>query len=246
MVENIIDIAKLSIRKSVDSFVFFSQNENLSISKGTMTSSALFSSEISDKNFISSSTRAFLVPIPFYTEETKVDLVKSQLDYDESIDDIYTFNIESIGSICIYVVNKLEHKDYNHFNQVHDVVFFIKYLEEYIKDNSTKEVVLFNVIDNAIQITAFNNGEFQFFNTFPTASKTDFLYFLMLVTKQIGFDEKQCQILISGDIDSTSPIIVEVNQYFNQVIMAPQLDIQENIIGMPFDSRDIVLWASML
>lgn len=84
-----------------------------------------------------------------------------------------------------------------------------------IKENS--EQLFINIQSQCFEIIYFNNSKFQFANTFKYSNTEDFLYFTILVIKQLLLDVNKTEIILSGDILPDSELFRKLNKYVRSV-----------------------------
>lgn len=77
--------------------------------------------------------------------------------------------------------------------------------------------VFIEVGTGSMHIVAFDNDKLLFSNTFSFKEKEDFIYFILLVYKQLNLKPEITPLFFSGNIDRSSPLYAIVYQYIGSL-----------------------------
>jgi hypothetical protein len=90
--------------------------------------------------------------------------------------------------------------------------------ELFFSNHSLSNVNLFlTVNDGLIEIAAKQKNDLLFYNVFNFDNNEDVLYYLLFMMEQFNFNPLQIKLVISGQIQTTDPLIVSIKKYIKQV-----------------------------
>jgi len=84
-----------------------------------------------------------------------------------------------------------------------------------------KLILQFN--DSSFEFLLINNQIVQYYNIFPLSSPDDFNYYLLFVLQQLGLNEADLEVILSGDIDRESLLFKRVEKYYSKVSFASNI-----------------------
>lgn len=174
------------------------------------------------------STRFTLVPFSVYDSKYKETFFKLNHPLNEQ-DVIKDDMLKNYHSYLIYALNK-EIRDM--INLLIPGLYWKHYAKDLIncgsKDQSTRQITA-DVRNKRFYIVAFDDQRLKFCNAFRYNSKEDFVYFIVLVYKQLGFDPESVQLKLSGLIDQDSPILQLLKRYISKIQFTNTEDLMKDM-----------------
>ncbi len=117
----------------------------------------------------------------------------------------------------------------------HDIASFIKGLIKLpIRLISNQLYVLLK--KDFLYVATFEDGKIRFANAFSCQTVTDFIYYIVLVSKELGINRSEACLHFYGQIDDRSVFYQEAKTYFSEVILGKLPSQIQGIEGMPVDS----------
>lgn len=122
-------------------------------------------------------------------------------------------------AVCVYRIpegcsryfEKTQRKvTYSHFSSL----FISKAIDAY---GSQPDTVCIFIHENSFELIAPLPGKFRLYNTYNFQSAQEFIYFLLLAVKQLGYDPETLNLNVSGGIDSDSTLMEIVCKYIRNV-----------------------------
>ena len=94
--------------------------------------------------------------------------------------------------------------------------------------------------DKKLDVFSFDKNRFKFFNSFYAEHAKDALYFILYVWKQIGFNQMQDELHVSGDVPDKDWFLYNTKLYIKKTfLLNPAAEFNRapitEIKGMPFD-----------
>jgi hypothetical protein len=112
---------------------------------------------------------------------------------------------------CIRYFEKMQRKvTYSHFSSL----FISKAIAAY---GSQPNTVCIFIHENSFELVAPIPGKFRLYNTYNFQSAQEFIYFLLLAVKQLGYDPETLNLNVSGGIDTDSTLMEIVCKYIRNV-----------------------------
>ncbi len=163
-----------------------------------------------------------LVPSSLFVKEGLEDYLKINCQVDPETEEfLYYKNIRS-GAVTVFAVNKELHSWLNSVYENAEVGFIHQscVLTEAVlnvrKDHSKKSVFLY--IDRfKIHLITLQGKNLEYYNQFPIKQFSDYIKYIMLVMKGLGYDQKTCNVVLWGYIGKQSPHYNEFYKYIKNI-----------------------------
>ncbi len=170
---------------------------------------------------ISSSSKATLVPSPFYSEDLKSHYFK--LNFVEAKDElIYSDYVSSLDSYLVYSIHQSWPETFSQFNHCYHIAN--PWLEGLLSQfkNEDGAVMAVDIEDPVIRVASLNNGSLQFFNTFRFYHNNDLLYYLMYTAEQLEIDPHALPFYFSGNLFENSERFKMLYRYIRYPKLLPR------------------------
>lgn len=94
--------------------------------------------------------------------------------------------------------------------------------------------------DKKLDLFSFEKSRIKFFNSFDASHAKDALYFILYVWKQLGFNQLQDELYVSGDVPDKDWLLYNTKLYIKKTfLLNPSAEFNRapitEIKGMPFD-----------
>jgi len=107
----------------------------------------------------------------------------------------------------------------------HNSSCFIDSISHLYNTHTTKGEKLFVSVDTfEIEVIAFKDGNFLLYNVFDFKTNEDLIYYLMLVAKQLEFNQSKADIILTGKIFENSTLYKLINNYFQRVSLTKSME----------------------
>ncbi len=154
-----------------------------------------YSSSLALNNFPST-----LIPIPFYKEEQK----KQVLSFNHEIyEEILTDKIQNIDAFNIYSIPKdLQNIIHSSFPNTQIKCFSSILIDQLLVQNKENEekVIYASINRRNLEVCVIGNNQLEFYNRFETDSKEDILYFLLFTYEQLELSPDKIELILLDDI----------------------------------------------
>jgi len=145
-----------------------------------------------------------LVPAPLFNEEYKATFL--EFNQPAAKEHLISFDrLNNTGSVSVYSIpgalNDIIKKFWPNATVSHFSSFFIECLALNFKNKLEKDTLFVNVNDGNYQVLNFKNNKLVFFNRFTYKTKEDFIYFLLAVIEQLGFNPENTMLVLMGNIE---------------------------------------------
>ena len=157
------------------------------------------------------------IPNSLYSKEHNEDYVNFTSDFNSDKDAIGVYKHISFSGINVFTYSKSVLEFLNKIYPKHkiEVVHQSSSLIEATfrgKFEHEKRVLL-NVEKSNISITVVNKNELIYHNRFMITSSEDFIYYIMLVYKELNLDVEKDTLMIFGEITPNSPLYDAIHKY---------------------------------
>jgi len=160
-----------------------------------------------------------LVPNMFYNETDASTYLEKSFSIPQQhyllTDNLLTFQCQNVYLAPIETYNLLLNK-YTHVEFQHIATVLLAEWQQKAVQFKNKSVFI-NVNKESFQIGAFNRHELLIWNTYNYKTAKDFLYFVLLVFKQLELNVELEKVLISGQITEGSEIYKLLHAYIRNV-----------------------------
>jgi hypothetical protein len=163
-----------------------------------------------------------VVPDEFFDESH----LKSYLQYSIKLfdSDYITFDsFEGIEAKAVYLpfvnINNYFFAQFGEFEFFHGSQLLIDHL---IKINQEKTIFL-EVNLRGIELIITNHGKLEFYNHFDTRTEEDILYYILFSLEQLGIKADKSNLLVSGFVNSDTPLLHLLGEYFQEVQLRSNL-----------------------
>lgn len=174
------------------------------------------------KTFVSYKNNTFLfIPEDLFLEDSMNDYIdffdinsEGMLIKKDFIDKFNFFNIYCIPEKVFSKIVEIFPKS----KIYHNSSCFINSISHLYNIKTVKGEKLFISVDTFdIEVIAFKDGKFLLYNVFDYKTNEDFIYYLMLVTKQLDFNQLKTEIILTGKIFENSTLFRLINNYFSKI-----------------------------
>lgn len=119
-------------------------------------------------------------------------------------------------------INNYFFENFGSFTYKHSASILVETLSRYEK-HATQQCIYVNINSVSFDCIAFDQGKFILCNTFNCESKEDFLYYLMFVVEQLGFNPEVFELVFIGTVTVEDPYFTIAYQYIRHLrIGSPQ------------------------
>lgn len=235
---------RLSIGPALDGFSFLVQDENKNV---LMLNAVSFKADKSWEEIVPAlkqylehfpwmrkvmkskvalvdTSRFTLLPFSLYENSDK----KTYLELNHPVNDDDLVKDDMLKDQYSYVVYAYNEALRNMINLRIPGLFWRHYARDFINCAAKQDVdkyVSADVRNNRFYVVAFADKRIKFCNAFRYASREDFVYFIMLVYKQLGFDPRQVPLKLFGMIEQNSEINKLLDRYVNNVTFGDTTEI---------------------
>ena len=167
-----------------------------------------------------------LIPTSLFNELEAINYLK----LNHQLEDIASLNVKSyevtaIGTQIVYAIPSLiERALKEHFSTVGLIHYTAPLLESFALDPQKEDELHLNVQKDSFDVLYSKNGKLQLLNTFNYQTAEDFVYYLLYVMEQLSIDRNRIELLVYGEIESTSTLYETLFKY----IRHPQLSERTN------------------
>ncbi|WP_378187737.1 DUF3822 family protein [Aquimarina sp. W85] len=161
----------------------------------TLVPSALFDANML-KEYLSTNIKVFDNDFIAYDELPLCDIVVVYIPYAN----INNYFFENFGS----------------FTYKHTTSILVNTLS-HVEKHNMKQSIYVHINNASFDCIAFDHSKFLLCNTFTSQTKEDFLYYLMFVVEQLGFNPEVFDLIFLGDITSTHPYYTLAYQYIRNI-----------------------------
>jgi hypothetical protein len=176
--------------------------------------SELLSAEFRKVHLLYSPGPQALVPEELFREETAEDLFRFNLGLREDqrvrITHSPEFKLFSLFALPEEVLSRLE-KIYPGAGLYHTSTCLLKNLSQY--SAGSFPVLLLHAEEEQLWIAAKADSRLSFFNCFSYRSDMDMIYFLELVSKQLGYNNRKHHLLLSGNLGEEDEVLPRIRKY---------------------------------
>lgn len=168
-----------------------------------------------------------LVPKKFYDPELKRDYLSALFEEQHGL--VYLDNTSSFTSFhVVYAVDKnligFLRKEFGTDRIFHAQHVFLEQIIHHPDVTSGQAVCFIRVLHGFFTITFFHKGTLLLSQSHRMQKESDVAYHLLLAGQQLLGDTLPIQLYISGDMDETSPVCVELGKYFAEIHWLDRLD----------------------
>jgi len=176
--------------------------------------------------FVYTTPKATLIPKSFFNPSKSAEYLRFNHFVDHS-DEIQHKRLTKTGAYVVFSIPVALHESIQ--STWSDVVVYhhsISLIENALlppvrlTDEFDRRRLLLNCNDSFIEIAVVEQSKLLFYNTFKYRSDKDLVYFVMLVYKQLKLNPAIHYLIISGDIEKTSPVYRVLYQYIRNIEFA--------------------------
>ena len=160
-----------------------------------------------------------LVPKPLF-DETKIKgyIRYSSKTYDN--DYVVYDEVENHDMINVYIpfvnVNNFLLDQYGSFEYKHFSTILLSNLLNTYKFSEHPHLFV-HVEKRRMYMVAISNSKLQLYNSFSFTTKEDFIYYILFVLEQLSMDPETVELILSGQIDSDSPLYKIAYTYVRKI-----------------------------
>ena len=195
-----------------------------------------------DRVMVVADTEALLIPIDEYQQEDQETLYHHAFTHHQG-DKILSTVLPSLSAVMLYSMNKdLLQVIEDHFPDVRYTHVCASVWQHFHRRSFTgmnrKLYGYFH--DKKVDIFAFTQNRFRFYNRFDTNNPQDAVYFLLYVWKQLGMDQQKDELYICGQLPEEQTLIENLQKYLRKAYTVnPSAEFNRapltQIKGMPYD-----------
>ena len=193
-------------------------------------------------------TEVLLIPIDEYQQEDQETLYHHAFTHHQG-DKILSTVLPSLSAVMLYSMNKdLLQVIEDHFPDVRYTHVCASVWQHFHRRSFTgmnrKLYGYFH--DKKVDIFAFTQNRFRFYNRYDTNNPQDAVYFLLYVWKQLGMDQQKDELYISGQLPEEQTLIENLQKYLRKAYTVnPSAEFNRapltQIKGMPYDMITLFL-----
>lgn len=243
-INNNFDILKtsahhLSIQASLDGFSFSIHNKEknkcLAIKKFIFTSQEklsenylesliskiqsdiILSKPFASVNFILGKTKSSLVPTKYFSPKNADSIIKLSHNIDKN--DLIKWNL--IDQINIYAIFSIP-KDLNHFlvskfPKLTLSSLTYKFIKQSILKKKNRKEIFAHIENNEVFLFFFDKKGKHFYFNSEFENESDSCFFILNTFKDLKLDTKECNLILSGQINNNSSIIITLKDYISNI-----------------------------
>lgn len=195
-----------------------------------------------DRVMVVADTEVLLVPIDEYQQEDQETLYHHAFTHHQG-DKILSTVLPSLSAVMLYSMNKdLLQVIEDHFQDVRYTHVCASVWQHFHRRSFTgmnrKLYGYFH--DKKVDIFAFTQNRFRFYNRYDTNNPQDAVYFLLYVWKQLGMDQQKDELYINGQLPEEQTLIENLQKYLRKAYTVnPSAEFNRapltQIKGMPYD-----------
>ncbi|MCF8218103.1 MAG: DUF3822 family protein [Bacteroidales bacterium] len=234
--ENDFNLYRLSIGLALDGFSFLVQNQKQDI---LVLYSAAFNDAVTwddvipglenifkqfpwlnqpmeKKLALMESPKFTLIPFSFYENKEK----RKYLELNHPLNEEEAIQNDMLKEFYSYVIyardNKLQQmirQNISNLSWHHYVTDFVKCTAKYNAD----KYIAADIRNSRVYISAFSDKRLMFCNEFRYNTKEDFVYYIVLAYRNLGYDPKTIPLKVTGLIDYDSEIISLMKRYIANI-----------------------------
>lgn len=195
-----------------------------------------------DRVMVVADTEVLLVPIDEYQQEDQETLYHHAFTHHQG-DKILSTVLPSLSAVMLYSMNKdLLQVIEDHFPDVRYTHVCASVWQHFHRRSFTgmnrKLYGYFH--DKKVDIFAFTQNRFRFYNRYDTNNPQDAVYFLLYVWKQLGMDQQKDELYICGQLPEEQTLVENLQKYLRKAYTVnPSAEFNRapltQIKGMPYD-----------
>ena len=195
-----------------------------------------------DRVMVVADTEVLLIPIDEYQQEDQETLYHHAFTHHQG-DKILSTVLPSLSAVMLYSMNKdLLQVIEDHFPDVRYTHVCASVWQHFHRRSFTgmnrKLYGYFH--DKKVDIFAFTQNRFRFYNRYDTNNPQDAVYFLLYVWKQLVMDQQKDELYISGQLPEEQTLIENLQKYLRKAYTVnPSAEFNRapltQIKGMPYD-----------
>lgn len=195
-----------------------------------------------DRVMVVADTEVLLIPLDEYQQEDQETLYHHAFTHHQG-DKILSTVLPSLSAVMLYSMNKdLLQVIEDHFPDVRYTHVCASVWQHFHRRSFTgmnrKLYGYFH--DKKVDIFAFTQNRFRFYNRYDTNNPQDAVYFLLYVWKQLGMDQQKDELYISGQLPEGQTLIENLQKYLRKAYTVnPSAEFNRapltQIKGMPYD-----------
>ncbi|MDO1500786.1 DUF3822 family protein [Winogradskyella maritima] len=175
-------------------------SEALDQLKAELSTNTVFSDDFESVVIIHQNELSSLVPTSLYDEALNADYLKFNTKILQT-DFISHDTLKTTESVNVYVpyvnINNYIFDTFGSFTYKHASTAFI---DSVLALDTTKNTLYVNVSTNALAVVAVKDKRLELYNRFEYHSKEDFIYYLLFVVEQLGWNPEILDLKLSGQI----------------------------------------------
>lgn len=198
-------------------------------------------------NILIHSSRYTPVPLELFEDEQAETIFYQNLPHQNN--EIILCNILGKNELVIlFSIDKLTHLYLSeHFPSARFFAAVSPQVEELVgKSKQGNNYKLYaNLHPDSTDVFCFNHGKLQLINSYATATVEDCCYYLLNVWKQLGYNQQQDELHLTGKTPKRNEVANKLKTYIRKVfIINPQADFNESVFSriedIPFDIQSLV------
>ena len=170
-----------------------------------------------------------LIPIMFFSRKKKENYANIFLKHSDDVkgekinyDFINPLDVVNLYSYFPQLTDTIKNIYSSKISIRHNITFFIINCFKYHQDSREKAIYI-NVNKKYFDALVINNEKLFLCNTFSYKTAKDFLYYILLVFKNVKLSTKTHKVILFGNIDNNSPLFKMLYDYIKNIKFNKQL-----------------------
>ncbi len=189
----------------------------------TVKTSGILSKPFKDVNIVFNSISSILIPNEFFKPED----AQTHLTLSAGVlrNEVVTWQLcESVDATLVYAM-PLQIKEF--VDNVWPLAHCFHSLQinldiaQALQQSQKRSVMLINAGQTSVSIVCCTANQLNYANTFNVTTHEDFVYYVMLVAKELNLDTKATSVIFQGLIERNDPRIVTLSRYLHHITFTP-------------------------
>lgn len=170
-----------------------------------------------------STIKQTFIPNQYYSIDNAEAFLKLNASIDTTQETIEQIRLEeqnmtSAFAVSLILKDWLSDRYKQNFTLTHDIASFMKGLIELPARLISNQLYVLLKKD-FLYLTAFEDGKIIFSNGFTCQTVSDFIYYLLLVSKELDLNRSETNVHFYGQVDDRSAFYQETQKYFGQTTL---------------------------
>ena len=194
-----------------------------------------------------------LVPQELFDKDKAPELMKPCVSVDLEQDELLVDEHPTVGIVNAFFMRRALKEFFagrypnSEVRFVHHAGLIVAALRSVMqRELSEGTKVALVVGDRQFSVSIFRQQEMRYHNSFIYTQEADFIYFILLVVRELGLDREQDQLLLYGDISTESALYEKLKLYFHKISFGSRpANLQFNFHFDELEDHQFIKFAGM-